>query len=336
MAERLSQIRNFLQQYQASDDWQIDAVSGDASFRRYFRVRLHQQHWILMDAPPPEDPKRFADLAEAFAAAGLQVPQVLAADYSLGFLLLTDLGDTVLQHSLTDTNASVWYRKALNLLPAIQQVRQSAQGELPHFDRAFVLRELQIFIDWFLVVHLGQQPDEATQQLLAQTFSQIANVVLAQPQGGMHRDFHSRNLMVLPDDSLAVIDFQDAVCGPLCYDLVSLLRDCYLRWPDALVDELCRTCYQQWQAAQLLPAELSEADFVRGFDWTGLQRHLKVCGIFARLYHRDQKAGYLPDLPRVVGYVADISGRYPELEAFHQWFSRDVLPHFLEGAQCVR
>jgi len=335
VAERLSQIRNFLQQYQADSPHQFAAISGDASFRRYFRVQSGTEHWVLMDAPPAlEDCQRFIAVAEALAAAGLQVPAVLAADSAAGLVLLQDLGDDLLQFRLQPHNAADWYRQALALLPQMQQVRATAQGPLPQFDRAFVLRELQIFLDWFLPVHLQVTPDAATSAMINMAFAQIADEVLAQPQAGMHRDFHSRNLMVQPDQSLAVIDFQDAVIGPLCYDAVSLLRDCYLRWPDTLVDTLRDEFFMQLQQQGLLPADYSLSQFQRDFDWTGLQRHLKVCGIFARLYHRDHKAGYLADLPRVVGYVRDIAARYTELAAFSQWFDTVVVPRFAEVSAC--
>lgn len=335
MAERLSQIRNFLQQYQADSPIQFSAISGDASFRRYFRVQGGHQHWVLMDAPPAlEDCLRFIATAEALRAAGLQVPAVLAQDASAGLVLLQDLGDDLLQFSLASHNAISWYRQALALLPKMQQVKATSQGPLPVFDRAFVLRELQIFTDWFLPVHLQLQVDADTQALLDKTFAMMADEVLAQPQAGMHRDFHSRNLMIQPDQSLAVIDFQDAVTGPVSYDAVSLLRDCYLRWPDEMVAQLRDEFYDMMQQNCLWPAEFSLAQYRRGFDWTGLQRHLKVCGIFARLYHRDQKGGYLADLPRVVGYVRDIATQYPELSEFTRWFEQVVMPRFAEVSAC--
>ena len=337
MAERLSQIQNFLQQYQADSPIQFHAISGDASFRRYFRVQNDTAHWVLMDAPPAlEDSQRFIAVANALAAAGLQVPTVLTSDPAAGLVLLQDLGDELLQFSLNAQNATDWYRQALQLLPMMQTVMATAQGPLPQFDRAFVLRELQIFLDWFLPVHLQITLDASTSQMLHSTFAQIADEVLAQPQAGMHRDFHSRNLMIQPDQSLAVIDFQDAVVGPVSYDAVSLLRDCYLRWPDALVASLRDEFYLLLQQQNRVSADYSLVQFRRAFDWTGLQRHLKVCGIFARLYHRDGKAGYLADLPRVVGYVRDIAAIYPELTEFSQWFDAVVLPRFAEVSACAQ
>lgn len=183
MAERLSQIQNFLQQYQADSPIQFAAISGDASFRRYFRVKSNAAHWVLMDAPPAlEDSQRFIAVAAALASAGLQVPQVLAADAAAGLVLLQDLGDDLLQFSLHEHNAAQWYRQALALLPQMQHVTTTSQGPLPQFDQAFVKRELQIFLDWFLPVHLQITPDATTSAMLNHTFTRIADEVLAQPQ----------------------------------------------------------------------------------------------------------------------------------------------------------
>lgn len=331
MADRMSQISQFLQQSPAADFQGLTAVSGDASFRRYFRVSRPPQQWVLMDAPPvAAELQRFIDTADAFAAAGLRVPQVLAANPADGLLLLEDFGDQLLQPKLTADQVVHWYRQAIALLPAIQQIRATAQGPLPVFDGAFIARELQIFTDWCWQTHLQQTLDDVTADLLQQSFHVIATEVQSQPQAGMHRDFHCRNLMVLADQQLGVIDFQDAVIGPVTYDLVSLLRDCYLSWPDTLVEQLALEALALFRRQPDWPASLSAADFLRYLDWTGLQRHIKVLGIFCRLYHRDGKAGYLADLPRVSAYVAKISGRYAELSEFHQWFSRRVAPALAE------
>lgn len=327
MADRMSQISQFLRQTVAADYINISPISGDASFRRYFRVHNQTQQWILMDAPAvAEELQCFIATAEAFSHAGLRVPVVLAAEPAAGLLLLEDLGDALLQFTLTEQSVLPWYRQALKLIPHIQQIKTTSMGVLPSFDRDFVLRELHIFTQWCLQTHLKQPLTADVEQLLDNTFSQISTVVLSQPQAGMHRDFHSRNLMILPDGKLAVIDFQDAVIGPVTYDLVSLLRDCYVRWSNELVEQLIEEAYVSWSAHSNWPESLNKAVFKRYVDWTGLQRHIKVLGIFCRLYHRDQKPGYLPDLPRVAHYVADISRAYPELTDFHQWFVRVILP----------
>lgn len=333
MADRMSQISQFLRKVATTDDVSIAPISGDASFRRYWRIQSDSQQWVLMDAPPvAADLLRFVETAQAFAQAGLRVPAVLAQQPDDGLLLLEDLGDALLQFQLNQQNAVDWYRKAIALIPAIQQIRVTDSGPLPVFDDEFVLRELTIFTQWCWQTHLQQPLTTEVELLLQRTFAHISAVVRSQPQVGMHRDFHSRNLMLLPDQQLAVIDFQDAVVGPLTYDLVSLLRDCYLRWPDSLVGQLLSETYANWSANAGFPATLTLAEFKRYFDWTGLQRHIKVLGIFCRLYHRDQKAGYLADLPRVAQYVADVTALYPELSEFHHWFVTAVLPALLEPA----
>lgn len=334
MADRMSQISQFLRQSAITDDITITPLSGDASFRRYWRINSQEQQWVLMDAPAvASDMLRFVATAQAFAQAGLRVPVVVAQQLECGFLLLEDLGDSLLQFQLTEHNAIDWYRQAIALIPSIQQISRTDSGPLPVFDDEFVLRELTIFTEWCWQTHLQQALTPEIADLLQRTFNQISTVVLSQPQAGMHRDFHSRNLMILPDRQLAVIDFQDAVVGPLTYDLVSLLRDCYLRWPDALIEQLLVETYTNWSAQAGWSATLSYDAFRRYFDWTGLQRHIKVLGIFCRLFHRDQKAGYLADLPRVAQYVADVSQRYPELAEFHGWFTAQVLPALVAPAE---
>jgi aminoglycoside/choline kinase family phosphotransferase len=333
VADRMSQISQFLRQTVAADYISITPLSGDASFRRYWRVNSQSQQWVLMDAPPvAADLQRFISTAQAFAQAGLRVPAVLACQLQEGLLLLEDLGDALLQCHLNEHNAIEQYRKAIALIPAIQQISATDSGPLPLFDDAFVRRELTIFTEWCWQTHLQQPLTDDIAVLLDNTFSKISSVVRSQPQAGMHRDFHSRNLMLLPDQQLAVIDFQDAVVGPFTYDLVSLLRDCYLRWPDPVVEQLLAETYHLWLAQGHIPAFVTLAEFRRYFDWTGLQRHIKVLGIFCRLYHRDQKAGYLADLPRVAHYVADISALYPELAGFHRWFASTVLPALVKSA----
>lgn len=333
MADRMSQISQFLRQSGITDNVTITPISGDASFRRYWRIHSDTQQWVLMDAPAvAADLQRFVSTAQAFAQAGLRVPAVLAQQSADGLLLLEDLGDCLLQFQLTEQNAVDWYRQAIALIPAIQHIRTTDCGPLPAFDDAFVWRELTIFTEWCWQTHLQQPLTTEIAGLLQRTFSQISTVVRSQPQAGMHRDFHSRNLMILPGTQLAVIDFQDAVLGPVTYDLVSLLRDCYLRWPDTLVEQLLTETYSSWSIQAGWPATFGLAEFRRAFDWTGLQRHIKVLGIFCRLYHRDQKAGYLADLPRVAQYVADISARYPELTEFHDWFVAQVLPALVQPA----
>lgn len=329
MADRIAEICNFLQRQWPDGEFRLDPISGDASFRRYFRVVVADDSWVLMDAPSLQDDcQRFIAICQAYGEAALHVPTIVAADSTAGLLLLTDLGDDLLQFGLSTDNVKSWYRRALALLPAIRSVQRSAVGELPNFDSAFLLRELQIFSDWFINKHLGLTMGVSTQGLVQQVFDLLIASALAQPQAGMHRDFHSRNLMILSEQTLAVIDFQDAVIGPVSYDAVSLLKDCYLTWPTELTAELREEFLLQLKQSGEIAAEYSSLQFKRDFDLMGLQRHLKVLGIFCRLWYRDGKAGYLADLPRVFAYVLDVCDQYDELSAFASWLRTDVEPLF--------
>lgn len=335
MPDRMTFICSFLASVWPKQDYQLLPLSGDASFRRYFRVIQQNQPYVLMDAPPTlEDGARFVAVQQALVAQEVRVPAVVAQDLANGLILLEDLGDSLLLSELNDNTVVPRYQQALALLSQVRRVRATAQGPLPVFDQAFLLREMQLFIDWFCLVHLQLELSDAEQQLLAKTFSLLADSALAQPQAGMHRDYHARNLMVLPDQSLAVIDFQDMVFGPVSYDAVSLLKDCYLRWPDAVVAQLRDDFFTQLQQSGELGADWNKTRFAQSFDWMGLQRHIKVCGIFARLYHRDGKAGYLPDLPRVVAYVADTAALYNEFADFSALLQAKILPRFFEVTRC--
>lgn len=305
----------------------LQPVSGDASFRRYFRFHHQGASHIAMDAPPShEDCRPFVALADRYLAVGVQVPEIVARDLQQGFLWLRDFGDQLLLPLLTDAAAARhWYPRCLQLLPAIEQVEATEDGHLPAFDEAMLRREMALFSDWLLPRHLDYQMDAAEQLLWQQLTDLLVANALAQPQRGVHRDYHARNLMVLSDGSIGVIDFQDAVVGPITYDAVSLLRDCYVAWPDALVDELLEGFRQQLLASGVAEAG-DAARFRRWFDLMGMQRHLKASGIFARLLHRDGKAGYIADIPRTVGYIIAVGRRYPELTAVIDWLEQRIWP----------
>lgn len=327
MPDRMQLIQGFLTTCFPGESTSLKAVTGDASFRRYFRVFNATQSYILMDAPTPaEDCSRFVATQQAFAQAGLKVPLIIAQNIEQGLLLLSDLGDTVLLSQLTADTAASFYRQALAQLTQIRKISATSAGPLPVFDQAFLLREMQIFIDWFVLEHLQLSLNEQEQSLLQRHFVLLAESALQQPQAGMHRDYHSRNLMLQQDGSLAVIDFQDVVTGPVTYDAVSLLKDCYIKWPREFIDELILEFYQGLIAQSELPADISPTQFLRWFDWMGLQRHIKVCGIFCRLYHRDGKSGYLADLPRVFSYVLEVTSSYSELQELDLWLKTKVKP----------
>lgn len=300
----------------------LRAASADASFRRYFRVDATapgDPTLIVMDAPPEkEDVGRFCRIAALLGDAGLSAPRVLARDDARGFVLLSDLGTTTYLDALLDargrgdaSRADLLMRDALHALVRLQGVR----AELPAYDRERLQVEMDLFVPWYVQRHLQAELTEAEHQGLRRVMDALLDNVLAQPVVPVHRDYHSRNLMVLPPSrefgNPGVLDFQDAVLGPITYDLVSLLRDAYIAWPEA---QQIDWAVRYWEAARAagLPADPDFGAFYRDFEWMGLQRQLKVLGIFARLYHRDGKAQYLDDLPQVLDYVRAVAGRYGE------------------------
>jgi aminoglycoside/choline kinase family phosphotransferase len=290
----------------------LRAASADASFRRYFRVDLGDgSSAIVMDAPPPqEDVRPFIAVAELLGATGVSVPTVLAQDVGQGFLLLSDLGATTYLQQLNADTAPALYLDAIDALVQIQM--HSQPGVLPDYDRALLQRELMLFPDWYIAKHLGVTLSEAQHSSLNGVFDALLANNLAQPQVTVHRDYHARNLMVLPVGNPGILDFQDAVYGPITYDLVSLLRDAYIEWDE---EQVLDWAIRYWERAKRagLPVNPDIDAFYRDFEFMGLQRHLKVLGIFARLYHRDGKDAYLKDLPLVLRYTRKVAGRYKVL-----------------------
>jgi aminoglycoside/choline kinase family phosphotransferase len=287
-------------------------ASSDASFRRYFRVDGAQgATYIVMDAPPPqEDVRPFIHVAEVFSQTGASVPKILQQDVERGFLLLSDLGSTTYLNQINNDSAHKLYMDAIDSLVMIQA--QSKPGVLPQYDRALLLRELMLFPDWYIGKHLGVTLSDKQTADLNKVFDLLLANNLAQAQVYVHRDYHSRNLMVLPEGNPGILDFQDAVYGPITYDLVSLLRDAYIQWDEEMVLDWT---IRYWERAKRagLPVNPDIDAFYRDFEYMGLQRHIKVLGIFARLYHRDGKDAYLKDLPLVREYTVNAARRYKEL-----------------------
>ena len=308
-------LQNWLARHFSLSPEQISLTpaSADASFRRYFRLRLDDGSTrIVMDAPPEhEDCRPFLHVAALFGNAGVHVPEVYAENLEQGFLLLSDLGNITYLQVLDADSAPRLYRDANQALINIQLA--SRPGILPDYDRALLERELNLFPDWYLARHLGVTLDAQQDAALRRVFAQILDSNLAQPPVFVHRDYHSRNLMLIENgQNPGVIDFQDAVYGPLTYDLVSLYRDAYIAWEEAQeLDFVIR----YWEAARAagLPVRSDFDDFYRDYEWMGAQRQIKVLGIFARLYHRDGKDGYLKDMPRVMAYLRRTCERYGEL-----------------------
>ncbi len=324
VSERHDLLRRWVASVLGTDDFLLAPASSDASFRRYWRA-LHQgETLILMDAPPAqEDCGRFADLARRFSAIGLHTPVVHAEDRANGFLALSDLGDRLYLAELDDRSADRLYGDALAALAVIQACGP-LEG-LPVYDGPFLHRELEIFREWFLGRHLGLalRPDE--QAGWERACAVLVANALEQPRVCVHRDYHSRNLMITAPPSPGILDFQDAVVGPATYDLVSLLKDCYIAWPAERVQDWALGYLQLAIQSGVLP-ESDPVQFMAWFDLMGVQRHLKACGIFARLNHRDGKPHYLQDIPRTLGYVRDVAARYPELRDLDRLLGERVVP----------
>lgn len=285
-------------------------ASADASFRRYFRVTADGGTYIVMDAPPDrEDCRPFIRIAQLMGDAGLHVPKVLSADLDGGFLLLTDLGTTTYLQALTEDSADALFGDAVGTLVTWQGATRP--GVLPPYDRALLQREMDLFADWYAGRHLGITLSDHQRATLAGITALLADSALAQPAVYVHRDFMPRNLMVSAPNP-GVLDFQDAVCGPVTYDLVSLFKDAFISWPE---ERVLDWTVRYWELAKRanLPVDADFGEFYRAFEWMGLQRHLKVLGIFARIRHRDGKPAYLEDAPRFIAYARAVCGRYAPL-----------------------
>ncbi|MFM7633357.1 MAG: aminoglycoside phosphotransferase family protein [Betaproteobacteria bacterium] len=310
---RRSQLTDWLAQVNAPKTLpeSLRPASSDASFRRYFRIDTADGGTLIaMDAPPPqEDVRPFVHVAQLFAGTGITVPNIIAQDVERGFLLLTDLGNTTYLKQLNPDTAHKLYLDAIEALVQLQT--HSAPGQLPAYDRELLQRELMLFPDWYLSKHRNAALDDKQRADLNAVFDVLLANNLAQAQVFVHRDYHSRNLMVLQSGNPGILDFQDAVYGPITYDLVSLLRDAYIEWDEEMVLDWT---VRYWEHARRagLPVSHDIDSFYRDFEFMGLQRHLKVLGIFARLYHRDGKDGYLNDIPLVMQYVRKTAYRYKE------------------------
>jgi hypothetical protein len=325
MPKREHALTQWLTEQIGLRDFRIEPASDDASFRRYFRLTLADGATrIAMDAPPAqEDCVPFLHIAAQLGAVGLHVPMIHAADPAQGFILLEDLGTVHYLDRLNAATADRLYGDALAALAVLQSV--GPRDGLPPYDEALLRREMALFPDWLLGRHLELNLDAAEQARLDACFDLLVASALEQPRVCVHRDYHSRNLLVSGSPSPGILDFQDAVLGPVTYDLVSLLKDCYIAWPLARVQAWALGYFElAVQSGVLQPSH--EARFLRWFDLMGVQRHLKASGIFARLNHRDGKPGYLADIPRTLGYIVEVAGRYPELAGLGELIERRVLP----------
>jgi aminoglycoside/choline kinase family phosphotransferase len=307
----------------------IEPASADASFRRYFRVTRGADSYIVMDAPPDkEDVAPFARVARLLAGMNLNAPLILAQEATQGFLLLSDLGNVqYLDELKADRAVDRLYADALAALVVMQTADTESARTLPPYDRPLLLREMALLPEWFLDRHLGLPVGPSERQMLDRSFDSLVKAATAQPMAFVHRDYHSRNLLLTAERNPGILDFQDAVWGPITYDVVSLLKDCYIAWPRERVLKWLNDYRERLLRAGVTSVG-NAADFVRWFDLMGLQRHIKVLGIFARLYYRDGKRGYLNDLPRVLDYTRETAAAYAETAEFARYLKESIDPAF--------
>ncbi len=334
MSQRLDALRHWLTQILGRDDFALRDLAGDASFRRYFRVEQSPGHsWVVMDAPPErEDSRPYLDIARRLGEAGLHVPAVEMADLEQGFLLLEDLGDELYVHRLKQgREVERLYGDALGALAAMQACVPAE--DLPSYSQDLLLREMHLFNEWLLPRHLGLRLDPEETRRLEACYAFLSEAALAQPRVFVHRDYHSRNLLVCGRHNPGMVDFQDAVHGPVTYDLISLLRDFYVVWPRDQVEDWAKGYLQLAVHSGILPDSLEEDEFMRWFDLMALQRQLKVAGIFARLWHRDGKPGYLADIPTALRYLLETAAPYPEMDFLRELVAERVLPAMLASLE---
>jgi aminoglycoside/choline kinase family phosphotransferase len=306
----------------------LEPLAGDAGFRRYFRLNTEPK-LLAVDSPPKKERNEdYVSVSLALKRLGISRPRIYAVDYSRGFMLLEDLGTRQLYADLDENNVSQRYDQAEAILQTMQSAK-TTELDFPFYDEASLTGEFDLFATWFVEKLLGCALQDGEKKLLRNLCSDLVSNALCQPQVLVHRDFHSRNLMILVNEQLAVIDFQDAVIGPVTYDLVSILRDCYVQWPEDMV--LARVVqYRQRLEGRGVLQNTSDAIFIRWFELMGLQRHIKVLGIFARLSLRDNKPGYLTNLPLVIDYVLKAASSYQEIKEFDAWFKDRLVPSILK------
>ena len=323
--QREQLIQSWIASVLGSDQFETHFLAGDASFRRYARIKLNNKAFMLMDAPPEkEDCVPFVTIDEFFDAHDVRVPHIVAKDLENGFLLIEDFGDVLLSNLLNDQTVDAYYEQSFKQLIQLQSI--PGEGQFPAYSYEKLITEMELLTDWMLPA-LKIQPTEAESALIKRTFAILANTALAQPQVIVHRDFHSRNLMKIENETeLGVIDFQDAVIGADTYDLISITRDAYVQWNTDRVYRWFKVFYDLLPAAAKQDRDFEQ--FKKDADMMAIQRHIKILGIFVRLFERDGKSGYLKDLPRVMWYLLEETKDYPELQPFMQFIHEKVMPAF--------
>lgn len=330
MSVRQNALNEWLSTTLNDANFTLTPIAGDASFRRYFRVLHNSTSFIVMDAPPDKETiSPFISCSKTLYKGGVHTPQIFATDVAQGFALLEDLGDALFLNTVSSNNANLLYTTALNTLLTIQQCQTD---DLPIFNHEVMLKELALFPEWFLKQYLSLSLTSAEESIIDEAFHWLTTEISQQPYVFMHRDYHSRNLIVTDPKTcvnLGVIDFQDAMKGPLTYDLVSLLKDCYIQWPREQITKWLNFFYEQLPQRN----QINITEFQHGFELCGLQRHLKVLGIFCRLNLRDNKPQYLRDLPLTFHYVLACLENQKELHAFYQFMQQRVYQPFITASQ---
>ncbi len=321
MHARENALNKWLEKVYLSPSFSLTPLLGDASFRRYYRLYHNGTTQIVMDVPPEKDTlTSFVKITKLLANANIRIPIIRCFDEQQGFAILEDFGDTLLLHKLNTQTAGELYRSAMSTLLTMQQGIAKEVGAFELFDQQFILQELELFNQWFVTNYLNILLNAEESALLQKCFAWLSYEISQLPQAFIHRDFHSRNIMLIDQIELGIIDFQDAMLGPFTYDLVSLLKDSYIQWPSELIS--------QWLTQFYLEAELGKqctfSDFMRAFELCGIQRHLKNLGVFSRLCLRDDKPGYLVHLPLTLRYIMDCLVHYDELQDLHGFLSRRV------------
>lgn len=335
-SSRMTQLEHWLDMQFLDASIQIHPMKNDASFRHYYRCTINTSSYVVMDAPPDkENSEAFFKITQILSQFNILVPKIMAYDKQNGFMVLSDFGDTWLLEVLTASTPSealAWYQKAITDLVQFQQIdtqplKIGIEYTLPLFDAAHIMLELSEFNEWFidslLMISLNTNEKEVIENMKAV----LVQSALQEPQVVIHLDYHSRNLMVLPEGRLGIIDYQDAKVGPLSYDLASLLKDCYITWSPDLIQACILHFYQQSEAAQYIPLP-TLSEFITSFEFMALQRHLKVLGRFSRLKIRDNKPYYLKDIPRIIHYVNEVLPKHPQLSAFATLWHTIILPAF--------
>jgi len=309
---RQQNIKTWLQEILDTNKFDLSLASADASFRRYFRVHLKDKSYIVMDAPPAKEAlEPFATLSSYFQKSGINTPKIYARDDKQGFLLLSDFGSTSYLDVLNDKNVDALYKNAIDTIVNLQNI-DNKKINLPAYDESLLMAEMFLFKDWYLEKFTKVKLSKSQEKTILAVFEILAKTALSQPKACVHRDFHSRNLMYLKVNNPGVIDFQDAVFGPVTYDLVSLIKDCYINWSEDKLRKWLEYFYLR-SKEHVKDLSLEEVEFY--LDYMGVQRHLKASGIFARLYIRDGKPGYIKDIPRTLSYIQQMSNKYPKLKS---------------------